>query len=174
VKQTGIAMAQMDTLSQRNNVVAQQVSGSAEDLETQAQRLYRIMQASRVLVLGAGRALRTSGVEGSGDVIDDLVGNTTPPQRSSGKPASVHEHSEAPSPRRKSTSPDTSGLLSRLKARKSDAVTDSRNSGSSGAPFGTSASPHTSPSSHANASSASENSLSSVDVSADDDSFRAA
>ena len=145
-------MAQMDTLSQRNNVVAQQVSGSAEDLETQAQRLYRIMQASRVLVLGAGRALRTSGVEGSGDVIDDLVGYAKPQMRPQGSTLSDHEHPEAASHRRKATSPDTSGLLSRLKARKSDA----------------------SPSSHAPVPSASENTLSSVDVSADDDSFRAA
>lgn len=152
VKQTGIAMAQMDSLSQRNNVVAQQVSGSAEDLETQAERLYRIMQATRVLVLGVKTALRTSGSEGSHDVIDDLLGGAAPTAtKQANAKASQLQAQETATTRRKPATPDTSNLLNRLKARKTETRSDAKTLEPA----------------------ASDGGLSQVDVSADDESFRA-
>ena len=70
VKQTSTAMVQLDEYAQRNNVVAQQVSNSAHEIEREADRLFRIMQASRVLILGSNTLNRSKRTR---DLVDSLI-----------------------------------------------------------------------------------------------------
>ena len=70
VKQTSTAMVQLDEYAQRNNIVAQQVSNSAHEIEKEADRLFRIMQASRVLILGSNTLKKN---KKSRDLVDSLI-----------------------------------------------------------------------------------------------------
>ena len=63
-------MVQLDEYAQRNNIVAQQVSNSAHEIEKEADRLFRIMQASRVLILGSNTLKKN---KKSRDLVDSLI-----------------------------------------------------------------------------------------------------
>ena len=152
VKQTSIAMTKMDEYSQRNNIVAIQVSAAARGIQSESNRLFRIMQASRVLVLGS-EALRES-TSRSSDIIDALIGD------SDGTAASEAQLCRVEQPRSTTTtnhsSAPRSGLLERLKSKRGQGKVDSGANVS-----------EREPESHDIADE-------STQVSADDDSFRAA
>jgi methyl-accepting chemotaxis protein len=117
VKQTGIAMGQMDSLSQRNSIVAQHVSTSAGDLEEQSLKLQRIMQATRILVLGSRAQKRAARKL---DVIDDIIGDSDSKsidsRGDSRRDGKNKTQEKAPNPKVTGRDP---ALLERLKSRMS-------------------------------------------------------
>lgn len=58
IKQTSIAMTQMDRTSQSNNVIASQASKFAEELTVDAKMLGEINAAMKLLIFGTGKAAR--------------------------------------------------------------------------------------------------------------------
>ncbi len=97
VKQTSTAMVQLDEYAQRNNIVAQQVSNSAHEIEREADRLFRIMQASRVLILGSNTLKKN---KKSRDLVDSLISEDEndeykPPSRRNNDSRNHNSHSDS-------------------------------------------------------------------------------
>jgi len=139
VKQTSKAMVQMDEHSQRNNVMSQQVAASASEIEREADRLFRVMQACQVLVFGS-KVLRSK--DASRDLVDSLIGTDEDDNaRSNGRSSSASSTKEttrgqaAKSPRAaKNAGVSTESLVAKLQAKagpkeRADAKDDNRASG---------------------------------------------
>lgn len=57
VQQTSLAMKQLDDAAQHNNRTSQNIARAARELNSQSQKLMRIMQASRFLIMGEEKVI---------------------------------------------------------------------------------------------------------------------
>jgi methyl-accepting chemotaxis protein len=127
VKQTSTAMIQMDAYAQKNNIAAQQVSMLASETQQESERLFRIMQASRILVQGSAAF---QNIEIPRDVVDSLIDNDIPTFKSGRVPKIAPEarndsthfqltanRSKTAAPSTPSASPENSQIVDILAAK---------------------------------------------------------
>ena len=122
VKQTTTAMVQMDEYAQKNNVVSQQVASLALETQKEAEHLFRIMQASRILVEGSAAFNKAPETR---DIVDSLIDDRSLAVNSPQSPHSVHSTASNSNPVEKSSQHSSSSslvdrIVSKAKERNSE------------------------------------------------------